>query len=29
VLHYDSDFELVAEVLGVEHRWVAPGGSIP
>lgn len=28
VLHYDSDYELLAEVLGFEHRWVVAGGSI-
>jgi predicted nucleic acid-binding protein len=28
VVHYDADFETAAEVLGFEHRWVAPRGSI-
>ena len=28
VLHYDSDFEIAAEVLGFEHRWVLPRGSV-
>jgi predicted nucleic acid-binding protein len=28
VLHYDSDFEIVAEVLEFEHRWVAPRGTV-
>lgn len=28
VLHYDSDFELAAEALGCEHRWVAERGSL-
>ncbi len=27
VLHYDSDFEIVAEVLDFEHRWVLPRGT--
>lgn len=29
VLHYDSDYELVAEILRFEQRWVTPGGSVP
>ena len=28
VLHYDSDFELVAEVTGQETEWVVPRGSV-
>ncbi|CCG03609.1 PIN domain-containing protein [Blastococcus saxobsidens] len=28
VLHYDSDFEIAAEVLDFEHRWVVPRGSV-
>ena len=28
VLHYDSDFERIAEVTGQPHRWVAPRGSL-
>lgn len=28
VLHYDSDFELAAEVIDFEHRWVAPRGTL-
>lgn len=28
VLHYDADFELAAEVIEFEHRWVAPRGTI-
>jgi predicted nucleic acid-binding protein len=28
VLHYDSDFEIAAEVLDFEHRWVLPRGSV-
>jgi predicted nucleic acid-binding protein len=27
VLHYDSDFEIAAEVLDFEHRWVLPRGT--
>lgn len=28
VLHYDSDFEIAAEVLTFQHRWVLPRGSV-
>ncbi|MGY1822944.1 PIN domain-containing protein [Geodermatophilus sp. SYSU D00079] len=28
VLHYDADFEIAAEVLAFEHRWVLPRGSV-
>jgi predicted nucleic acid-binding protein len=28
VLHYDADFEVAAEVVDFEHRWVAPRGSV-
>lgn len=28
VLHYDRDFERIAEVTGQPHRWVAPRGSL-
>ena len=28
VLHYDSDFDIAAEVLDFEHRWVVPRGSV-
>lgn len=28
VLHYDRDFELIAEVTGQAHEWVVPRGSI-
>lgn len=27
VLHYDADFELVADVTGQGHRWVVPRGT--
>jgi predicted nucleic acid-binding protein len=27
VLHYESDFEIAAEVLDFEHRWVLPRGT--
>jgi predicted nucleic acid-binding protein len=27
VLHYDNDFEMAAEVLDFEHRWVLPRGT--
>jgi len=29
VLHYDSDFDLVAEVTGQPTEWVVPKGSCP
>ena len=28
VLHYDSDFERIAQVGGAPHEWVVPQGSI-
>lgn len=28
VLHYDGDFEVIAEVTGQPLRWIAPPGSI-
>jgi predicted nucleic acid-binding protein len=28
VLHYDSDFQIAAEVLEFEHRWVGPRGTV-
>jgi hypothetical protein len=28
VVHYDRDFEIAAEVLSFEHRWVLPRGTI-
>ena len=27
VLHYDSDFELVADLTGQPHQWVVPAGT--
>jgi predicted nucleic acid-binding protein len=27
VLHYDGDFEIAAEVLDFDHRWVLPRGT--
>jgi predicted nucleic acid-binding protein len=29
VIHYNSDFDVVAEVLPLKHRWVVKRGSIP
>lgn len=29
VLHYDSDFDIAADVISFAHRRVAPRGSIP
>jgi predicted nucleic acid-binding protein len=28
VVHYDSDFEVAAEVLEFQHRWVLPRGTV-
>lgn len=28
VLHYDSDFEIAAEVLDFQHRWVLTRGTV-
>ncbi len=28
LLHYDSDFDLIAEVTGQRSEWVVPAGSI-
>jgi len=28
LVHYDADFEIAAEVLPFEHRWVLPRGSV-
>ena len=28
IVHYDADFEIAAEVLTFEHRWVLPRGSL-
>lgn len=29
VLHYDSDFDLIAEVTGQPTEWVVPRGTVP
>ena len=29
VLHYDADFDLIAEVTGQPTEWVVPQGSVP
>ncbi len=29
VLHYDSDYDLIAEVTGQPVQWVVPRGSVP
>lgn len=29
VLHYDNDFDLIADVTGQSTEWVVPAGSIP
>jgi hypothetical protein len=28
VLHYDADFDRIADVTGQRSEWVVPGGSI-
>lgn len=28
LIHYDADFEIAAEVLPFDHRWIAPWGTI-
>ncbi len=29
VLHYDRDFELIAEVTGQPVEWAVPAGAVP
>jgi predicted nucleic acid-binding protein len=29
ILHYDADFELIAEITGQPAQWVVPKGSVP
>ena len=29
VLHYDADFDLIAEITGQPTEWIVPRGSIP
>ncbi len=28
VLHYDADFDVIAEITGQPTRWIAPRGSL-
>jgi predicted nucleic acid-binding protein len=28
IIHYDADFDTVADVLDFEHHWVAPRGTL-
>ncbi len=28
LLHYDADFDIAAEVIQFDHRWVAPRGTL-
>jgi predicted nucleic acid-binding protein len=28
VLHYDADFELVAQITGQAHQWIVPRGAV-
>jgi len=29
VLHYDRDFDTLAQIIGFESIWIAPAGSMP
>jgi hypothetical protein len=29
VLHYDSDYDLIAKITGQPARWVVPRGTVP
>ena len=29
VLHYDGDYDLIAEVTGQPMQWVVPRGTVP
>jgi len=29
ILHYDSDFDMIAEATGQPTRWIVPRGSVP
>lgn len=29
VLHYDADYDVLAEVMDFESAWLAPAGSLP
>ena len=29
VLHYDADYDLVAQITGQPVRWVVPRGAVP
>ena len=29
ILHYDSDYDLIAQVTGQPTQWVAPRGTVP
>ncbi len=28
LIHYDADFDIAAEVLSLDHRWIAPRGTL-
>src|SRR3954454_3440528 len=28
IVHYDADFEMAAEILEFDHRWVLPRGTV-
>lgn len=29
VLHYDHDFDLIADVTGQQTEWILPAGTVP
>ena len=29
ILHYDADYERIADITGQAHEWIAPRGSVP
>lgn len=29
VLHYDHDYDIIADVTGQPTRWISPAGSLP
>lgn len=29
VLHYDNDYDTLAEIMGFESAWLAPAGTLP
>jgi predicted nucleic acid-binding protein len=29
VLHYDHDFDLIADITGQQTEWIVPAGTVP